>query len=317
MDSGVQSTVTREWDSVRRAAANAGAPPSRVMLIVACANDARVVPLAPGCELTIGRAAPADLRLSDPSLSRTHAHVRREGNTVALRDLGSRNGVLVGGRPVEQVVLRAGDTAVLGSVMLSIQVLEATAQPAAREAVRTPASPDRARPPAGRAEIIRKSPAMVELQRVVERVAQRTIPVLLLGETGTGKELVARAIHDARPAREAGRSSPSTAPRCPTTLIESELFGHERGAFTGADRDAPGPFEQAARRHAVPRRDRRAAAAGAGQAAARARQERRVRAVGGDARGRGRRPRRRGDPPRPARRWSRAGAFRAGPLSTG
>jgi DNA-binding NtrC family response regulator len=214
------------------------------MLIVACANDARVVPLAPGCELTIGRAAPADLQLSDPSLSRTHAHVRREGNAVAIKDLGSRNGVLVGGRPVDQVVLRAGDTAVLGSVMLSIQVLEAPVHRAAREPQRPQASAGGGPTQPGRVEVIRKSPAMVELQRVVERVAQRTIPVLLLGETGTGKELVARELHDCGPRR--GR--PFVVVNCaaiPDGLIESTLFGWKRGAFTGADRDRPGAFEQA------------------------------------------------------------------------
>ena len=86
---------------------------------------------------------------------------------------------------------------------------------------------------------------MREVFARVARVASSSCTVLITGETGTGKELVAQAIHysDADPA--AARSSRSTARRCPSTLLESELFGHERGAFTGADRQKKGRFEQA------------------------------------------------------------------------
>jgi DNA-binding NtrC family response regulator len=88
------------------------------------------------------------------------------------------------------------------------------------------------------------SPAMRALFETVERLALATIPVLLQGETGTGKEIVARAIHDAGPRRE----GPLRAVNCgglPEQLVESALFGHERGAFTGADRQHQGIFEQA------------------------------------------------------------------------
>jgi DNA-binding NtrC family response regulator len=85
---------------------------------------------------------------------------------------------------------------------------------------------------------------MLELQRVVERVAQRTIPVLLLGETGTGKEVIARELHRCSPRR----GKPFVVVNCaaiPDGLVESTLFGCKRGAFTGADRDRPGAFVQA------------------------------------------------------------------------
>ena len=110
---------------------------------------------------------------------------------------------------------------------------------------------------------------MQEVYKAIGRVAPQDVTVLILGESGTGKELVARAIY--QHSRRA--DGPFLAINCaaiPETLLESELFGHEKGAFTGADRRRIGKFEQCARRHAVPRRDRRHDAADAGEDAARA-----------------------------------------------
>ena len=116
---------------------------------------------------------------------------------------------------------------------------------------------------------VAESPAMRRVVATADRAAEGKSTILLLGETGTGKELVARRIHRRSP--RAAR--PFVALNCaalPDNLVESELFGHERGAFTGADRRAAGPLRAGRRRHAVPRRDRRAPARVAGQAAARA-----------------------------------------------
>ncbi len=103
--------------------------------------------------------------------------------------------------------------------------------------------------------------------RARRRHRRRT--VLITGESGTGKELVARALHENSSRARQARSSRSTAPRSRRSLMESELFGYERGAFTGAVGTKPGRFELAVGRHAVPRRDRRDPQRDAGEAPAR------------------------------------------------
>jgi len=92
--------------------------------------------------------------------------------------------------------------------------------------------------------VIRVSSAMIEVQRVIERVARGACPVLILGETGTGKELVARELHE-RSARSQGPLQIVNCAALPESLVESILFGHVRGAFTGADADRRGVFELA------------------------------------------------------------------------
>ena len=157
--------------------------------------------------------------------------------------------------------------------------------------------------------LLGQSAPMRQLRALIERVAGASSSVLISGETGTGKELVALAMH----ADSARADKPFVAVNCaalPEQLLESELFGHARGAFTGASQSRRGLFVEADERDAVPRRDRRSAAAAAGQAAARA-------AVGRGAPGR-----QRAEPPR--RRALRGGhaqgsrrAGREGPVPRG
>ena len=110
---------------------------------------------------------------------------------------------------------------------------------------------------------------MTELFRTIRKIAEFKTTVLVGGESGTGKELVARALHRLSPRKDA----PFIAVNCgaiPGPLLESELFGHRKGAFTDANRDRRGPVRGGHRRDPVPGRDRRAAAGPAGEAAARA-----------------------------------------------
>ena len=122
----------------------------------------------------------------------------------------------------------------------------------------------------GMGRLIGRSEPMQEVHRLIEQAAATSAPVLIHGETGTGKELVARTLHELS-ARAGG---PFVAVNCaaiPETLLESELFGHEQGAFTGARDRRRGLLRAGRRRHALPRRDRRDAAGHPGQAPARAR----------------------------------------------
>ena len=94
-------------------------------------------------------------------------------------------------------------------------------------------------------ELLGRAPAMQQVFRAIGRLARSSVTVLITGESGTGKELVARALARSQPARRRSRSSRSTPRRFPADLLESELFGHEKGAFTGADSQRRGRFEQA------------------------------------------------------------------------
>ena len=119
----------------------------------------------------------------------------------------------------------------------------------------------------GSPQMLGDSPAMRELREEIERVARSDAKVLITGESGAGKEVVARAIHAPAPAP----NRPFVPVNCagiPETLLESELFGHVKGSFTGAYRDKPGKLEMADNGTHVPRRNRRDDAADAGAAPA-------------------------------------------------
>ena len=159
--------------------------------------------------------------------------------------------------------------------------------------------------------LVGKSAPMKDVYQLLEQAAKLEITVLLNGETGTGKELAARAVHY-HSARKERRFVPVNCGALPSELVESELFGHARGAFTGAVGAKAGLFEEAEGGTHLPRRDRRAAAAGPGEAQPGA-------PGAGDPPGRrqpahpGRRAGDRGDPPRSQGR-GRGGALPRGPL---
>ena len=183
---------------------------------------------------SVGTAENNALRLSDPTVSRYHLELalRREG--LWLRDLGSLNGSYCAGLRVQEVYLPLGSEIRLGASLLRVE--DRGGQPANRSASLEDLVP----------ELIGQSRGMLALKAALSRLAPTPISVLIHGETGTGKELVAQALHRHSPRA----SQPFVVVDCgslPATLIASELFGHERGAFTGAERRHNGAFERAHR----------------------------------------------------------------------
>ena len=182
-------------------------------------------------EVIAGTDAAADLVLSDDRVSSRHTSIRADGSRFVVRDLESTNGTWYEGSRVTEVTVPAGSTLLLGRSAIRI---EPEAQP-------LDVPPSQAR---RFGELVGESLAMREVFAVLERVAPSDATVLVEGETGTGKELVARALHDA----SARRRGPFVAVDCgalPEGLLESELFGHVRGAFTGAAHPRAGTLVRA------------------------------------------------------------------------
>ena len=185
---------------------------------------------ATGDDLTIGTAEGSTLRLTDPSVSRFHCELRPAVGGIAVVDHGSTNGTFAGAVRIERGVVPPGTQIRIGDTILRV----------------TDTAPVHVEMHGGDslAGVIGRSPAMRRLMAQVAKAAQSDVSVLVTGESGTGKELIARALHDLGPRH----GKPFVTVDCgslPPTLIASELFGHERGAFTGADRQHVGAFEAA------------------------------------------------------------------------
>jgi len=180
---------------------------------------------------TAGRHATNDLVIDDPRVSGVHLQLRRVGDRVHVRDAGSTNGTWLGRHRISEIELAAGAEIQLGGSTIRIEVDD--------DATASPLSPSDSF-----GDLVGQSPVMRELFATLERVAPKEIGLLLQGETGTGKEEVARAIH-AKSARAAAPFIVIDATALPETLAESLLFGHEKGAFTGAQERRPGFFEVA------------------------------------------------------------------------
>ncbi len=170
--------------------------------------------------LTIGQVDDNHVVLRDPCVSRRHCVVERERGVMRVRDLGSKNGTHVNGVRVSDAPLGPGTVVSIGGVRLRVL---------ARPRERSP--------------LVGSSQPMRALRRQVAMLAPTGLPVLVVGETGTGKELVARALHDESHLR--GAFIPLNCGAISQELVESELFGHERGSFTGATMKRLGVFQEA------------------------------------------------------------------------
>ena len=178
----------------------------------------------------VGQSATCALRLSDPEVSRRHLSLAATPLGLELVDLRSTNGVFLHGTRVREAVLAGGERVTIGGSTLEVVATHRRDDP----------------PPAADSfgRLLGQSPEMRRLYPLLARLAAASAPVVIEGETGTGKELVAESLHEMGPRAE----RPFVVFDCtavPSNLLESALFGHERGAFTGAVQQKKGVFELA------------------------------------------------------------------------
>jgi DNA-binding NtrC family response regulator len=204
---------------------------TRGVLVVQDGPDAgRTVALETG-SLTIGSSRACDLVIREATVSKKHAELIVTGGRFMVRDLGSTNGTRLNGTDVREAFLKPGDVVELGRSRVRFT-------PRQEEVRVLPSARDQFGPVHG------ASLAMRQLFGILERVAPTDATLLIQGETGTGKDLVARAIHDASP-RAARPLVVLDCSAISPDLVASELFGHTEGAFTGASRRREGAFEEA------------------------------------------------------------------------
>ncbi|MBL8613346.1 MAG: sigma 54-dependent Fis family transcriptional regulator [Myxococcales bacterium] len=180
---------------------------------------------------SVGRHTTNDLVVADPRVSGAHLELRRHGDKLLVRDNQTTNGTWLGAHRVAEVYLAEGGELTIGDSTLRYESEEVDGPPSLvqRDAL---------------GQLVGSSNAMREVFATIERVANKDLSVLIQGETGSGKEEVARAVHGAS-ARPTGPFIVIDATSLPETLAESLLFGHEKGAFTGATERRIGFFEAA------------------------------------------------------------------------
>ncbi|MGE3548176.1 MAG: sigma 54-interacting transcriptional regulator, partial [Kofleriaceae bacterium] len=184
-----------------------------------------------GERVGIGTHPSNDLQLTDRTLSRFHCEIVIHDDRAVLRDLGSRNGTDLAGAEIQVAYLKTKQVLTVGQTQIRFELRDT-------ELDVPLSSHERFGLLVGRSEVMRTVFARLE------RAAHTDSTVLLLGETGTGKDLAAESIH----AASMRKDGPFVVVDCaslPPTLIEAELFGYEKGAFTGADRTQRGAFEAA------------------------------------------------------------------------
>lgn len=181
--------------------------------------------------LRIGAAPDNDLVLEDSTVSRYHCVIRVEGDRFLVEDLDSTNGTFVDSVQVRAGFLRSGCSLWLGKTRLRFEAVDED----------VPIVPSKA---SRFGEVLGAHPTMRTIYAILERVAPTDTTIVLEGETGTGKDVVARSVHQ-RSSRADGPFVVFDCSAVPRNLVESELFGHERGAFTGALATRRGLFEVA------------------------------------------------------------------------
>jgi DNA-binding NtrC family response regulator len=210
-----------------------GAPVPLADRFTVTASSGESVSLAGvGPRVLVGTSEVCALRLEDKLVSRRHLALEVTPDGLRVTDLQSTNGVFIDNVRVFDALLRGGERVLAGGTTLEIRCDVASVQPEAPAAAQS----------FGR--MLGVSPAMRAIYPMCERLAASDVPVVIEGETGTGKEVLAEAIHEAGP-RAKGPFVVFDCTMVPPNLVEAELFGHVRGAFTGAVAAREGVFEQA------------------------------------------------------------------------
>ncbi|OJY25741.1 MAG: Fis family transcriptional regulator [Myxococcales bacterium 68-20] len=181
--------------------------------------------------LLIGQSSVCPIRIQDRLVSRRHAAIDLVGDALRITDLGSTNGTWINGIAVKDAFVRGGERIRVGETELYVE----------RSAGSAPVPLE---PQMQFGRLLGASTEMRRLYGLCKRLSASTIGVIIEGETGTGKEVLAEALHEEGP-RSRGPFVVFDCTAVPPSLVESELFGHERGAFTGAVGQRKGVFEQA------------------------------------------------------------------------
>ncbi|MBP6628014.1 MAG: sigma 54-dependent Fis family transcriptional regulator [Kofleriaceae bacterium] len=216
---------------IRREATPATVNLRRCKLVVIKGPQRATEFLIAGDVIRVGKAPENDLALSDETVSRVHFEIVRDAKGYLVRDMKSTNGTFLDGAEIKEAYLRTGSVIGAGSSELKFTPFEERIEilPSERDHL---------------GEMVGRSAPMREIFGLIEKIAPTDATVLIEGETGTGKDMVARTLHQLSRRKDA----PFIVVDCGAvagTLIESELFGHEKGAFTGAVAARQGAFELA------------------------------------------------------------------------
>ncbi len=185
----------------------------------------------PPVGVVVGADPTADVQLDDPAVSRRHLTIVPRAAGFEVTDLGSKNGTFLENVAIQRAIVHSGAVLRVGATLLQILPEET------QEEVEPSSAGSFGR-------MLGESAAMRRVYAVLERASASPAPILFIGESGTGKELAARAVHE----HSDRRKGPLVVFDCGAsseTLIESDLFGHLKGAFTGATADRPGAFARA------------------------------------------------------------------------
>jgi transcriptional regulator with GAF, ATPase, and Fis domain len=216
---------------IRREATPAAVNLRRCKLVVIKGPQRGTEFVIAGDVIRVGKSTENDLAITDETVSRVHFEIVRDAKGYLLRDLKSTNGTFLDGAEIKEAYIRAGSVVGAGAVELKFTPFEERIEilPSEKEAL---------------GEMVGRSASMREIFGLIEKIAPTDATVLIEGETGTGKDMIARGLH----ALSKRSHAPFIVVDCGAvagTLIESELFGHEKGSFTGAVAARQGAFELA------------------------------------------------------------------------